>query len=70
MRQTTMRIALIFFGALMSFSGLIWVLQGFGVIAGSFMSGNMILAYAGLGMNLLGTLVVIVGIQMGRKKLK
>ncbi len=65
-----MRIALIVVGAVMSLMGLVWILQGIGILPGSFMSGQSFWAYVGVGMDIIGSLLVVLGIQMGRKKQK
>jgi hypothetical protein len=44
-------------GALLVVAGVIWALQGFGVIGGSFMSGDSIWA-------IIGPIVAIVGLAM------
>lgn len=65
-----MRIALIVIGGLMSLIGIVWILQGIGILPGSAMSGQTFWAYIGLGMDIIGSLLVVLGIQIGRRKPK
>ncbi len=65
-----MRIALIIVGAVMSLMGLVWILQGIGILPGSVMSGQTFWAYVGVGMDIVGSLMIVVGILLGRTKQK
>jgi hypothetical protein len=47
-------------------AGVIWALQGFGVIGGSFMSGNSVWAVIGPVVSVVGLLVTGIGIRRAR----
>jgi len=53
-------------GALLTIAGVIWALQGFGVIGGSFMSGNSVWAIVGPVVALAGLVAVAVGVLRAR----
>ena len=53
-------------GALLTIAGVIWALQGFGVIGGSFMSGNSVWAIIGPVVALAGLVAVAVGVLRAR----
>lgn len=48
-------------GALLTVAGVIWALQGFGVIGGSFMSGDSVWAVIGPLVALVGLVIAAVG---------
>lgn len=53
-------------GALMAVAGVIWALQGFGVIGGSFMSGDSIWAIIGPVVAIVGLAMVALGLRLSR----
>ncbi len=53
-------------GVLLVIAGAIWALQGFGVIGGSFMSGNSVWAIIGPIVVVAGLALVAVGIRRAR----
>jgi drug/metabolite transporter (DMT)-like permease len=50
-------------GALITIAGVVWALQGFGVVGGSFMSGNSIWAIIGPLVALAGLAIAAVGVR-------
>jgi hypothetical protein len=53
-----MRIALNIVGVLLVLIGVVWILQGYNILPGSFMSGQMKWAYNGMIAAAVGTLLV------------
>jgi hypothetical protein len=53
-------------GIIATIVGVIWALQGFGVIGGSFMSGNSVWAIIGPIVAVIGLLVTGIGIRRAR----
>jgi hypothetical protein len=53
-------------GALLAIAGVIWALQGFGVIGGSFMSGDSIWAIIGPVVAIIGLAMVVLGLRLSR----
>jgi Fe2+ transport system protein B len=53
-------------GAVLAVVGVIWALQGFGTIGGSFMSGDSVFAIIGPVLAVVGLLLVVVGIRRAR----
>lgn len=53
-------------GVILVIAGVIWALQGFGVIGGSFMSGNSVWAVIGPVVALAGLVVMAVGLRRSR----
>jgi hypothetical protein len=53
-------------GVIVTIAGVIWALQGFGVIGGSFMSGNSVWAVIGPIVAVVGLLVIGIGIRRAR----
>jgi hypothetical protein len=51
-------------GLVLMLSGIIFALQGYGVIGGSFMTGNVFWLYAGAGIALFGLAVTALGLIM------
>ena len=66
MTSRTPRIVLGAIGALISAIGLIWTLQGLGVIPGSFMTGNQTWLFIGLVCLAAGILAPIVAVRWQR----
>jgi hypothetical protein len=50
-------------GVIVTIAGVVWALQGFGVIGGSFMSGNSVWAVIGPIVAVIGLLVTGIGIR-------
>jgi hypothetical protein len=55
-------------GALAALTGLIWALQGFNLIGGSFMSGNSVWAIVGPITGCVGLALAVIGIRMLRTR--
>jgi hypothetical protein len=53
-------------GVIATIAGVIWALQGFGVIGGSFMSGNSVWAILGPIVAVAGLLLTAIGIRRAR----
>ncbi|HEX2323721.1 MAG TPA: hypothetical protein VHJ18_32515 [Streptosporangiaceae bacterium] len=53
-------------GGIATIAGVIWALQGFGVIGGSFMSGNSVWAIIGPIVAVVGLLLTAIGIRQAR----
>jgi hypothetical protein len=53
-------------GVIATIAGVIWALQGFGVIGGSFMSGNSVWAIIGPIVALIGLVLTGIGIRRAR----
>jgi hypothetical protein len=53
-------------GVIATIAGVIWALQGFGVIGGSFMSGNSVWAIIGPIVAVVGLLLTAIGIRQAR----
>jgi hypothetical protein len=53
-------------GVIVTIAGVIWALQGFGVIGGSFMSGNSVWAIIGPIVAVIGLLITGIGIRRAR----
>lgn len=62
MRGWTLTIA----GAVLAVAGVIWALQGFGVIGGSFMSGDSVWAIIGPIVAVAGLAAVLAGLRLAR----
>jgi hypothetical protein len=54
------------FGVLLTIAGVIWALQGFGVIGGSFMSGDSVWAIIGPVVAVIGLVLVAIAVRRGR----
>jgi ABC-type long-subunit fatty acid transport system fused permease/ATPase subunit len=61
------RIVLAVIGALIALTGIIWTLQGFGYISGSFMTGATLWAVIGPVVALIGLVIVGLGFR-GRRR--
>ena len=53
-------------GLILTIAGVIWALQGFGVIGGSFMSGDSVWAIIGPIVAVIGLILAVVGIRRAR----
>jgi hypothetical protein len=60
-----MRSVLLIVGGLMILMGGVWLLQGIGILPGSFMTGQMFWAVMGALLLVVGGLLVIVGFRLG-----
>jgi hypothetical protein len=60
-----MRILVIVFGVLIVLAGIVWSLQGIGLILGSFMSNNPTWIWAGAGTAVLGAALAVFGFVSG-----
>lgn len=54
---------LVVVGVILTIAGLVWALQGFNVIGGSFMSGNSVWAIIGPVVAVVGLALVAVGVR-------
>jgi hypothetical protein len=61
-----MKRAAVVLGALLALMGLVWIGQGFGYIPGSFMTGQLFWAFAGLVSLLLGAALLYAGLRRPR----
>ncbi|UOE43092.1 hypothetical protein [Agromyces larvae] len=59
---------MILVGALLMAVGIVWTLQGFGVLPGSAMSGVLIWAIVGPVVEIVGLLLLIIGIARLRRR--
>jgi len=62
-----LRLVTVTVGAIISLIGLVWLLQGIGVLPGSLMSGSEFWAIAGAFAVLVGLLIVGAGIARGKR---
>ena len=53
-------------GVILTIAGVIWALQGFGVIGGSFMSGDSVWAIIGPIVAVVGLLITVVAVRRSR----
>jgi hypothetical protein len=53
-------------GAVLTVAGLIWALQGFGVIGGSFMSGDSVWAIIGPVVAVVGLAIIAISLRRAR----
>jgi hypothetical protein len=53
-------------GVVLTIAGVIWALQGFGVIGGSFMSGDSVWAIIGPVVAALGLVITVIGVRRAR----
>ena len=58
-----MRITAAVIGVLLVLIGLVWIGQGLGFVKGSFMTGNMMWAWIGIGVAIVGVVLAVVGIR-------
>jgi len=57
--------ALLLAGVLLVLTGVVWILQGFNVLPGSFMTGQMIWAYIGIAVSMIGSVVIWIAVRGG-----
>ena len=60
-----MKKALLLAGVLLGLTGVVWILQGFNVLPGSFMTGQMIWAYIGIAVSMVGSVVIWIAVRTG-----
>ena len=60
-----MKKALLLAGVLLGLTGVVWILQGFNVLPGSFMTGQMIWAYIGIAVSVVGSVVIWIAVRGG-----
>ncbi len=60
-----MRYVLLIVGGLMILMGGVWLLQGIGILPGSFMTGQLFWAVMGAVLLAVGGLLVVVGFRLG-----
>lgn len=60
-----MRIIVVVVGVLITLAGLVWALQGAGVILGSFMSNDPTWIWIGIGTAVVGLALVVFGLRLG-----
>jgi hypothetical protein len=60
-----LRYVLLILGGLMDLVGVVWLLQGLGVLPGSFMTGQPFWAVMGAILLVVGSLLVFVGLRSG-----
>lgn len=53
-------------GVILTIAGVIWALQGFGVIGGSFMSGDSVWAIIGPIVAAIGLLITVIAVRRAR----
>jgi hypothetical protein len=63
-----MRYALLIAGGLMILMGGIWLLQGIGILPGSFMTGQMFWAVMGAAFLAVGGLVILTGFRLNGRR--
>jgi hypothetical protein len=63
-----MRYVLLILGGLMILMGGVWLLQGIGVLPGSFMTGQVFWAIMGAVLLAVGGLVVLAGFRQNRRR--
>ena len=62
-----MRYVLLVVGGLMDLIGIVWLLQGIGVLPGSFMTGQTFWAIMGVIFMVVGSLLVFGGLRLGNR---
>jgi hypothetical protein len=63
-----MRYVLLILGGLMILMGGVWLLQGIGILPGSFMTGQMFWAVMGAVFMAVGGLLVLAGLRLNRRR--
>ena len=57
--------ALLLAGVVLDLTGVVWILQGFNVLPGSFMTGQMMWAYIGIAVSMIGSVMIWVAVRGG-----
>ncbi len=60
-----MNIALLLAGVVLDLTGVVWILQGFNVLPGSFMTGQMMWAYIGIAVSMIGSVMISIAVRGG-----
>ena len=60
-----MNIALLLAGVFLDLTGVVWILQGFNVLPGSFMTGQMMWAYIGIAVSMIGSVMIWIAVRGG-----
>ena len=60
-----MKKALLLAGILLVLTGVVWILQGFNVLPGSFMTGQMMWAYIGIAVSMIGSVMIWIAVRGG-----
>jgi len=60
-----MKKALLLAGVLLGLTGVVWILQGFNVLPGSFMTGQMMWAYIGIAVSMIGSVMIWIAVRGG-----
>ena len=60
-----MKKALLLAGVLLCLTGVVWILQGFNVLPGSFMTGQMMWAYIGIAVSMIGSVMIWIAVRGG-----
>jgi hypothetical protein len=66
--EVRMKLALNILGVIMTLIGIVWILQGFNVLPGSFMSGQIQYAVLGLVLGVLGIVLLVFNNRRSRLK--
>jgi len=57
--------ALLLAGVVLDLTGVVWILQGFDVLPGSFMTGQMMWAYIGIAVSMIGSVMIWIAVRGG-----
>ena len=57
--------ALLLAGVFLDLTGVVWILQGFNVLPGSFMTGQMMWAYIGIAVSMIGSVMMWIAVRGG-----
>ena len=57
--------ALLLAGVFLDLTGVVWILQGFNVLPGSFMTGQMMWAYIGIAVSMIGSVMIWIAVRGG-----
>ncbi len=57
--------ALLIAGVFLDLTGVVWILQGFNVLPGSFMTGQMMWAYIGIAVSMIGSVMIWIAVRGG-----
>ena len=57
--------AMLLAGVVLDLTGVVWILQGFSVLPGSFMTGQMMWAYIGIAVSMIGSVMIWIAVRGG-----
>ena len=57
--------ALLLAGVVLDLTGVVWILQGCNVLPGSFMTGQMMWAYIGIAVPMIGSVMIWIAVRGG-----